>query len=125
MSAMGMFRQLTGSCLVSNAHGSTACMKKWARILGLAGAFWMVFVLHSKSLPLARMSNYPGVFAARWVQYRGIAPSAGTVLAFNIWLVLTSALEWIAVGLVVRSTIRLRSRSVRVRARRGMGTDRQ
>jgi hypothetical protein len=86
-------------------------MKRWALLLGLAGALWMVFVLYSKSLPLARVSNYPGVFAARWVHYRGIAPSAGIVLAFNIWLVLTSALEWIAVGLVVRSTIRLRSRS--------------
>ena len=86
-------------------------MKKWALVLGLAGALWMVFVLCNKSLTLARVSNYPGVFAARWVQYRGIAPSAGTVLAFNIWLVLTSALEWIAVGLVVRSTIRLGARS--------------
>jgi hypothetical protein len=86
-------------------------MKKWSLILGSAGALWMVFVLYSKSLPLARVSNYPGVFAARWVQYRGIAPSAGTVLAFNIWLVLTSALEWIAAGFVVRSAVRLRSRS--------------
>jgi hypothetical protein len=86
-------------------------MKKCALNLGLAGALWMVFVLYSKSLPLARVSNYPGVFAARWVQYRGIAPSDGVVLAFNIWLVLTSALEWIAVGVVVRSTIRLGSRS--------------
>ena len=77
-------------------------MKKWALILGLAGASWMVFVLYSNSLPLARVSNYPGVFVARWIQYRGIAPSTGTVLAFNNWLVLTSALEWIAVGLVVR-----------------------
>jgi hypothetical protein len=86
-------------------------MKKWTLTLGLAGALWMVVVLYSKSLPLARVSNYPGVFAARWVQYRGIAPSAGTALAFNVWLVLTSALEWIGVGLVIRSTIRLRSRS--------------
>ena len=86
-------------------------MTKWAVILGSAGALWMVLVLYSKSLPLAMVSNYPGVFAARWVQYRGIAPSAGTVLAFNIWLVLTSALEWIAVGLLIRSTIRFRSRS--------------
>jgi hypothetical protein len=77
-------------------------MKKRALILGLAGALWMVFVLYSKSLALARASNYPGIFAAKWVQYRGIAPSAGTVLAFNIWLVLTSALESIAVDLVVR-----------------------
>lgn len=86
-------------------------MKKWALILGLAGALWMVFVLHSKALSLAFYSNYPGVFAARWVQYRGIAPSAGTVFAFNVWLVLTSALEWIAVGLVVRSLLRVLSRS--------------
>ena len=86
-------------------------MTKWAVILGSAGALWMVLVLYSKSLPLAMVSNYPGVFAARWVQYRGIAPSAGTLLAFNIWLVLTSALEWIAVGLLIRSTIRFRSRS--------------
>ena len=60
--------------------------------------FVMVLVLYSKSLPLARVSNYPGVFAARWVQYRGIAPSAGIVLAFNIWLVLTSlwnGLRWV------------------------------
>ena len=83
-------------------------MKRWALIPGLAGALWMVFVLYSKSVPLARASNYPGVCSARWVQYRGIGPSAGTVLAFNIWLVLTSAVEWIAVGLIVRSTIRWR-----------------
>ena len=86
-------------------------MKKWALILGLAGALWLVFVLYSKSLPLALVSNYPGAFAARWVQYRGIAPPAETVFAFNVWLVLPSALEWIAVGLIVRSLLRLRSRS--------------
>jgi hypothetical protein len=86
-------------------------MKKWAIILGLAGALWMVFVLYSKSLSLALVSNYPGAYAARFVQYRGIGPSAGTILAFNVWLVLTSALEWIAVGLIIRSLLRMRSRS--------------
>jgi hypothetical protein len=86
-------------------------MKKWALILGLAGALWMVFVLYSKSLSLAFVSNYPGVFAARWVQYRGIAPSVETIFAFNVWLVLTSALEWIAVGLIIRSLLRMPSRS--------------
>jgi hypothetical protein len=86
-------------------------MKRWALILGLAGSLWMLFVLYSKSVPLALVSNYPGAFAARWVQYRGIAPSAGTIFAFNVWLLLTSALEWIAVGLIVRSLVRMRSRS--------------
>jgi hypothetical protein len=61
------------------------CMKKWALISGPAGILWMVFLLYSKSFRLAIMSNYPGAFAAKWVHYRGIAPSAGTVLAFNIW----------------------------------------
>jgi hypothetical protein len=87
-------------------------MKKWALILGLAGALWMVLVLCSKSLSLALVSNYPGVFAARWVQYRGIAPSAGTIFAFNVWLVLTSALEWIAVVLIVRSLVSMRMRRI-------------
>ena len=86
-------------------------MKKWALILGLAGALWMVLVLYSKSLFLAFFSNYPGAYAARWVQYRGIALSAGTIFAFNVWLVLTSALEWIAVGLSVRLLLRMRSHS--------------
>jgi hypothetical protein len=85
-------------------------MKKWALISGSAGILWMVFLLYSKSFRLAIMSNYPGAFAARWVHYRGIAPSAGTVLAFNIWLVLTSGLEWILVAFVVRSALRLLSR---------------
>ncbi len=85
-------------------------MKKWAINLGTAGTLWMAFVC-SKSLPLAAVSNYPGVFAATWVQYRGIAPSTRTTLAFNIWLVLTSGLEWILVGFVVRLSLRLRSRS--------------
>ena len=86
-------------------------MRRWALILGSAGAFWMVFVLYSKSLPLALISNYPGAFAARWVHYLGIAPSAEMILVFNIWLVVTSALEWIAVGLIVRSLLRMRWRS--------------
>ena len=79
---------------------------KWAAIFGVTGALWMILVLQSGSLTLSTFSNYPGVFAARWVQYRGIAPSAATVLSFNIWLVRTSATEWIAVGLVLRAIMR-------------------
>jgi hypothetical protein len=32
-------------------------MKKWALIPGVAGALWMAFVLYSKPLPQARVSN--------------------------------------------------------------------
>jgi hypothetical protein len=81
-------------------------MKKWAAMLGITGAAWMIFVLWSGSLFLASISNDPGVFAARWVQIRGIAPSAAVVWGFNIWLVLTSAIEWIALGLALRAIAR-------------------
>lgn len=86
--------------------GATRGMKKWAAILAIAGAVWMVLVLYSGSLFLATVSNYPGVFAARWIQYRGIAPCSALVWSFNIWIVLTSAIEWMAVGLVVRAMAR-------------------
>jgi hypothetical protein len=66
----------------------------------------MILVMWFGSLPLARLSNYPGTFAARWVQFRGIAPSAALVLVFNVWLVLTSAVEWVVVGLVLQSVFR-------------------
>lgn len=81
-------------------------MKKWAAILGLGGALWMIIVLTTGSLFLAKISNYPGIFAVRWVQYRGIAPSSAMIWGFNVWLVLTSAIEWIAVGLGLRAARR-------------------
>jgi hypothetical protein len=80
-------------------------MKKWAAALAIAGALWMIVVLTTGSLSLARIGNYPGVFTARWVQYRGIAPSSAVVWAFNIWLVITSAVEWVVVGFGVRALL--------------------
>ena len=76
-------------------------MRKWTVIFAVAGALWMILVLWLGSLPLAKLSNYPGTFAARWVEFRGIAPSPALIWAFNIWLVLTSAVEWAAIGLVL------------------------
>lgn len=81
-------------------------MRRWAVIFAVAGALWMILVLWFGSLRLAIVSNYPGAFAARWVHYRGIAPSPTLVCAFNVWLVLTSAVEWVAVGLMVRGVLR-------------------
>src|SRR5215813_7707670 len=71
----------------------------------------MILVLWLGSLHLARLSNYPGTFAARWVQFRGIAPSPALIRGFNVWLVLTSAIEWVAIGLVLRTLLRRLSRS--------------
>jgi hypothetical protein len=75
-------------------------VRKWLFGLGLAGAAWMALVLYIGSLRLAIISNYPGVYAGRWLHYRGIAPSSELIWMFNAWLVLTSGLEWVIVGLV-------------------------
>lgn len=81
-------------------------MRKWAAILAIAGGGWMILVIHSGSLLLATISNYPGLFASRWFQYRGIAPSPEFVWGFNIWLVVSSAVEWVVVGLALRAVLR-------------------
>jgi hypothetical protein len=83
-----------------------ASVKRWAVIFAVAGALCMILVLWFGSLRLAILSNYPGAFAARWVKYRGIAPSPAFFYAFNVWLVLTSAIEWVAVGLMLRGVLR-------------------
>lgn len=85
-------------------------MRRWAGIFAVAGALWMIVVLRFGSLPLARLSNYPGAFAARWVQYRGIGPSPALVWAFDVWLVLTSSIEWVVIGLALRAMLRPLSR---------------
>jgi hypothetical protein len=81
-------------------------VKKWVGILAVAGALWMILVLRFGSLPLGRLSNYPGAFSARWVQYRAIGPSLALIFAFNVWLVLTSSIEWVAIELALRAVRR-------------------
>ena len=81
-------------------------MRRWTGMCAVAGAVWMILVLRFGSLPLARDSNYPGAFAAGCVQYRGIGPSPALIFAFNVWLVLTSAIEWVVAGLALRAALR-------------------
>ncbi len=90
--------------LVSKTVGA-ASVRRWAMVFAIAGALWMILVLWFGSLRLAILSNYPGAFAARWVQYRGIGPSPTLVYTFNVWLVLTSSIEWVVIGLVVRALL--------------------
>ncbi len=87
-----------------------AFVRRWAAIFAGAGALWMILVLWFGSLRLAILSNYPGAFAARWVYYRGIAPSVTLIYAFNVWLVLTSSVEWAVIGLALRGMLRCLSR---------------
>lgn len=85
-------------------------LRKWLLIFGLFGAGWMAFALYLGSWLLVTISNYPGQLLAQWAHdwwayYRGDAPAGGTrpleTLWINVWLVLTSALEWTLVGLMV------------------------
>ena len=77
-------------------------MKKWLLVLGIAGAAWMALVEYLGSLRLATISNYLGLWLVRQlVSYRGIAaPSVWTVWLFNGLLVVTSSIQWVAIGLV-------------------------
>ena len=80
-------------------------MKRLIAILAVGGALWMALVINRGWISLAVQTNYLGMFASRFVQYRGIAPSSTTVWMFYAWLVVTSALEWVIVGLLVRVVI--------------------
>jgi len=87
-------------------------LRKWLLTFGLFGAGWMTFVLYLGSSLLLRISNYPGQLLAEWAQtwwvyYRG--GSAGGISSesvwIKIWLVVTSALEWAIVGLIVLAIV--------------------
>ena len=75
-------------------------MKKWLLVLGIAGAAWMGLVEYVGSLHLATISNYLGYWLARKCVSYSIAPSVWTLWLFNGVLVITSALQWVALGLV-------------------------
>ena len=81
-------------------------MRRWIVISAVAGALWMILVLQFGSLSLARLSNYPGALSAGLVRYRGIGPSPMLVFAFNVWLVLSSSIQWIVIGLTLRAALR-------------------
>jgi hypothetical protein len=80
----------------------------------------MIFVLYLGSSLLLRISNYPGQLLAQWAQnwwayYRGDSPGgiSSESVWIKIWLVVTSALEWAFVGLIVLAIVQ------RVLQRRG------
>ena len=79
-------------------------MKRPLVIAALVGAAWMTLVIVEGWYRLAMRTNYPGMLFARFVRYRGIAPSATIVSLFNVWLVLTSALQWAVIASLICGT---------------------
>jgi hypothetical protein len=72
----------------------------------------MTFVLYVGSSLLVSVSNYPGQLLAEWVRnwwvyYRGGSPGGipSESVWIKIWLVVTSALEWAVVGLIVLAIV--------------------
>jgi hypothetical protein len=72
----------------------------------------MTFVLYLGSSLLVRISNYPGQLLVEWarnswVYYRGGGPGgiSSESVWIKIWLVVTSALEWAVVGLIVLAIV--------------------
>jgi hypothetical protein len=68
----------------------------------------MTFVLYLGSSLLVSVSNFPGQLLAKWarnwwVYYRSGSPGgiSSESVWIKIWLVVTSALEWAVVGLIV------------------------
>jgi hypothetical protein len=72
----------------------------------------MTFVLYLGSSLLVTISNYPGQLLAEWARtwwayYRGGSPGgiSSEPVWIKIWLVVTSALEWAVVGLIVLAIV--------------------
>jgi hypothetical protein len=72
----------------------------------------MAFVLYLGSSLLVSISNYPGQLLAEWARnswvfYRGGSPGgiSSESVWIKIWLVVTSALEWAVVGLIVLAIV--------------------
>jgi hypothetical protein len=81
-------------------------LRKWLLTFGLLGAGWMIFVLYLGSSLLLRISNYPGQLLAErartWWAGGGISSDSVWI---KVWLVVTSALEWAFVGLIVLAIV--------------------
>jgi len=59
---------------------------------------------------LAIFSNYPGLWTSNWLsRYGGYGgfpvPTPTFMFVLNLWMVATSAIEWIVIVLLVRKTI--------------------
>ena len=74
----------------------------------------MTFVLYLGSSLLVSISNYPGQLLAEWarnwwVYNRGGSPGSisSESVWIKVWLVVTSALEWAVVGLIVLAIVQL------------------
>ena len=75
-------------------------MRKWAAIWGTIGAVWMVMLLWVRSPRLVLITNYPALLLTAL-----LIPIDGSAFSFYAALVLSSAIQWAVIGLLVRAIL--------------------
>ena len=75
-------------------------MWKWAAIWGTLGAVWMLVLLWVRSGRLLYITSYPALLLTAL-----FVPIDGGALMFYASLVLSSAIQWAMIGLLVRAIL--------------------
>ena len=75
-------------------------MRKWAAIWGTLGAVWMVVLLWARSPRLLYITSWPALLLTVL-----LIPIDGSAFIFYASLVLSSAIQWAAIGLLFRTIL--------------------
>jgi len=73
-------------------------MRKWAAISGILGAVWMLVLLWVRSPRLVFITDYPALLLTA-----SLVPLQGSAFIFYASLVLSSALQWAVIGVLLRA----------------------
>src|SRR5262249_13171202 len=76
-------------------------LPKWAGIWGTVGAAWMLVLLWAHSARLVYLTNFPALLLTAL-----FVPIDGGAFVFYASLVLCSAIQWAAIGLLARAILR-------------------
>ena len=87
--------------IISLSRVSGLAVKKWAAIWGTVGAAWMLVLLWAHSARLVYLTNFPALLLTAL-----FVPIDGGAFVFYASLVLCSAIQWAAIGLLARAILR-------------------
>jgi hypothetical protein len=76
-------------------------VRKWALISAILGAVWMLVLIWARSLRLVSLTNYP----ALWLTASLVPIHHGSAFIFYASLVLSSAIQWAVIGLLLRAIL--------------------
>jgi len=81
-------------------------MRKWAAISGILGAVWTLVLLWVRSPRLVYITDYPALLLTA-----SLVPLYGRAFIFYASLVLSSAIQWAVIGLLLRALRRIQNES--------------